>query len=79
LWEKKVWSFAWPALIGAEILMAASIGLGHVLLVGREFQAMDQTVAAMITIFLIGWIFDRLIFTKMEERFREKWGPDQNT
>ena len=76
---KQAWSFAWHALIGAEILMAASIGLGHVLLVGREFQAMDQTVAAMITIFLIGWIFDRLIFTKMEERVREKWGLNQNT
>src|SRR6476620_2192600 len=41
---KQAWSFAWHALIGAEILMAASIGLGHVLLVGREFQAMDQTI-----------------------------------
>lgn len=75
---KQAWSFAWHALIGAEILMAASIGLGHVLLVGREFQAMDQTVAAMITIFLIGWVFDRVIFTKMEERVREKWGLNQN-
>ena len=27
---KQAWSFAWHALIGAEILMAASIGLGHV-------------------------------------------------
>ena len=45
---KQAWSFAWHALIGAEILMAASIGLGHVLLVGREFQVMEQTIAAMI-------------------------------
>jgi NitT/TauT family transport system permease protein len=70
---KQAWSFAWHALIGAEILMAASIGLGHVLLVGREFQAMDQTIAAMITIFIIGWVFDRVIFSKIEERVREKW------
>ena len=31
-----------------------SIGLGHVLLVGREFQVIEQTIAAMITIFIIG-------------------------
>jgi NitT/TauT family transport system permease protein len=74
---KQAWSFAWHALIGAEILMAASIGLGHVLLVGREFQVMEQTIAAMISIFIIGWIFDRVIFSKLEDRVREKWGLNQ--
>ena len=34
---KQAWSFAWHALVGAEILMAAAIGIGHILLVGREF------------------------------------------
>jgi NitT/TauT family transport system permease protein len=50
---KQAWSFAWHTLTGAEILMAASVEVGHVLLVGREFQAMDQCIAAMITIFII--------------------------
>jgi NitT/TauT family transport system permease protein len=71
---KQAWSFAWHALIGAEILIAASIGLGHVLLVGREFQLMPQIIAAMITIFAIGLVFDRILFSKLEERVREKWG-----
>jgi NitT/TauT family transport system permease protein len=75
---KQAWSFAWHALIGAEILMAASIGLGHVLLVGREFQVMQQTIAAMITIFVIGWVFDRIFFSKLEDKVREKWGLNQN-
>ena len=75
---KQAWSFAWHALIGAEILMAASIGLGHILLVGREFQVMQQTIAAMITIFVIGWVFDRAFFSKLEEKVREKWGLNQN-
>jgi sulfonate transport system permease protein len=74
---KQAWSFAWHALIGAEILMAASIGLGHVLLVGREFQIMEQTIAAMITIFIIGWIFDRVIFSKLDDKIRDKWGLNQ--
>jgi NitT/TauT family transport system permease protein len=75
---KQAWSFAWHALIGAEILIAAAVGLGHILLVGREFQLMDQVIASMITIFAIGLLFDRVLFSKLEERVRERWGLDQN-
>jgi NitT/TauT family transport system permease protein len=74
---KQAWSFAWHALIGAEILIAASVGLGHVLLVGREFQLMDQIIASMITIFAIGLVFDRILFSKLEDRVRERWGLNQ--
>jgi NitT/TauT family transport system permease protein len=74
---KQAWSFAWHALIGAEILMASSIGIGHILLVGREFQSMSQIIASMITIFALGMIFDRIIFMKIEEKVREKWGLKQ--
>ena len=75
---KQAWSFAWHALIGAEILISASIGLGHILLVGREFQLMDQIIASMITIFAIGLLFDRLIFYKLEEKVRNVWGLNRN-
>ena len=71
---RQAWSFAWHALIGAEILIAASVGLGHILLVGREFQLMDQIIASMITIFAIGFVFDRLIFYKLEDKVRSRWG-----
>lgn len=74
---KQAWSFAWHALIGAEILVAASIGLGHILLVGREFQLMDQIIASMITIFAIGLVFDRVVFSKLEDKIRERWGLNQ--
>lgn len=74
---KQAWSFAWHALIGAEILIAAAVGLGHVLLVGREFQLMDQIIASMITIFAIGLVFDRVLFSKLEDRVRERWGLNQ--
>jgi NitT/TauT family transport system permease protein len=75
---RQAWSFAWHALIGAEILIAASVGLGHILLVGREFQLMDQIIAAMITIFTIGFVFDRLIFYRLEDKVRAKWGLKQS-
>ena len=74
---KQAWSFAWHALVGAEILIAASIGIGHILLVGREFQLMDQIIASMITVFALGMIFDKVIFAKLEDRVREKWGLRQ--
>lgn len=74
---KQAWSFAWHALIGAEILMAASIGIGHILLIGREFQAMNQIIASMITIFALGMLFDRMLFMKLEDKVREKWGLKQ--
>jgi NitT/TauT family transport system permease protein len=76
---KQAWSFAWHALIGAEILIAATSGLGHILLVGREFQLMDQIIASMITIFAIGLLFDRIIFSKLENKVRDKWGLNQST
>ena len=75
---KQAWSFAWHALIGAEILIAASAGLGHILLVGREFQLMDQIIASMITIFAIGLLFDRVMFSKLEDKVRDKWGLNQD-
>jgi NitT/TauT family transport system permease protein len=65
-------------LIGAEILIAASVGLGHILLVGREFQLMDQIIASMISIFAIGLLFDRIMFSKLEEKIRDRWGLNQN-
>lgn len=74
---KQAWSFAWHALIGAEILIAASVGIGHILLVGREFQIMNQIIASMITIFALGMVFDKIIFAKIEDKVREKWGLKQ--
>ncbi|HZD82570.1 MAG TPA: ABC transporter permease, partial [Nitrososphaeraceae archaeon] len=67
---RQAWSFAWHALIGAEILIAASVGLGHILLVGREFQLMDQIIASMIIIFAIGFVVDRVVFNKLEDKVR---------
>jgi NitT/TauT family transport system permease protein len=75
----QAWSFAWHALIGAEILMSAFLGLGHILDVGREFQLMDQIIASMITIFAIGLIFDRLVFSKIADKVRDRWGLNRGS
>jgi NitT/TauT family transport system permease protein len=74
---RQAWSIAWHALIGAEMLITTLAGLGYVLFVGREFNLMPQIIAVMITIFAIGIVFDRVIFLKLEEKARQKWGLTQ--
>jgi len=74
---RQAWSFAWHAIIGAEILMSI-VGLGHILSVGRDFLDMSEVIASMITIFAIGLIVDRFLLNKIEERIRRKWGLDHH-
>jgi NitT/TauT family transport system permease protein len=75
---RQAWSFAWHALVGAEILISL-VGLGHILSVGREFLRMDWIMATMIVIFVIGMVVDRVIFYKLEERIRSRWGLNSHT
>jgi NitT/TauT family transport system permease protein len=75
---RQAWSFAWHALIGAEMLITTLYGLGHVLSVGREFNDMAQIIAVMITIFVIGLLFDKIIFLRLEEKVRSRWGLNQH-
>jgi NitT/TauT family transport system permease protein len=39
---------------------------------------MDQIIASMISIFAIGLLFDRIMFSKLEEKIRDRWGLNQN-
>lgn len=71
---RQTWSFAWHALIGAEMLITTGLGLGYILSIGREFSNMSQIIATMIVIFVIGLLFDRFVFSKLEEKVRQKWG-----
>ncbi len=75
---RQAWSFAWHALIGAEMLITTLAGLGYILSVGREFNDMPQIMAVMVSIFAIGLVFDRVIFLKLEEKVRAKWGLSQS-
>lgn len=74
---RQSWSFAWHAVIGAEILISIA-GLGHILSVGREFLDMSLVISSMITIFAIGISFDRFLLHKIEARTRKKWGLDHH-
>ncbi len=67
------WSFAWRSLMAAELLYV-SLGLGHLLMIGRELNDMSQVIAVMLVIIAIGLIVDRVIFSPIESRVRERWG-----
>jgi NitT/TauT family transport system permease protein len=73
---KQGWSFAWRALMAGEML-SASIGLGQLLVMGREVFDMSQVIAIMITIITIGTIVDKLVFVRIELRVRYRWGLQQ--
>ena len=67
------WSFAWRSLMAGELIFV-SIGLGHLLQVGRELNDMPQVMAVMVMIMFVGLVFDQLIFAQLEKRIRRQWG-----
>ncbi|MDP3940259.1 MAG: ABC transporter permease [Deltaproteobacteria bacterium] len=67
------WSFAWRALMAGELLFVG-LGLGHLLMVGRDLNDMSQVVAVMLIIVAIGMLADRLLFARLETRIRARWG-----
>ena len=70
---KQGWAFAWRSLITAEMLYV-SLGLGQVLMMGRETSNTDVVVAVMILIIALGYIVDGVIFKSLERRLQHKWG-----
>ncbi|TLY02213.1 MAG: ABC transporter permease [Thaumarchaeota archaeon] len=78
---RQAWSFAWHALIGAEILITITSepGLGYVMSSARNFHFMGDIITVMITIFAIGIVFDRVLFRKVEEKVRSRWGLDDRS
>lgn len=73
---KQGWSFAWRSLMAGELLFV-SLGLGHLLSMGRELNDMSQVIAVMLLIVGIGLLVDRLIFAGLERSVRERWGLHQ--
>ena len=70
---KQGWAFAWRSLITAEMLYM-SLGLGQVLMVGRDLNNMSAVIAVMVLITAIGYIVDGVIFKSMERHLQNKWG-----
>ena len=67
------WSFAWRSLMAGEMLFV-SLGLGHLLMMGRELNDIRQIFAVMVIIVSIGIIIDKQIFGLLEKEIRVRWG-----
>ena len=55
-------------------MIFVSLGLGQLLMMGRDLNDMSQVVAVMILIIVIGYIIDGLVFKSIERRLQYKWG-----
>ena len=75
---KQGWAFAWRSLMAAEIFVTilTGFGLGQLLHYGRELNAMDQVIGAMVVIVSIGLMADRILFAPWERVLHRRWGTD---
>jgi len=70
---KQGWAFAWRSLIAGEMIFV-TLGLGQLLMTGRDLNDMSQVVAVMILIVVLGYAVDGLLFKTVERRLQDKWG-----
>ncbi len=55
-------------------MLFVSLGLGHLLMMGRDLNDMSQVIAVMVLIIVIGQLVDGLIFERLEKGVRHRWG-----
>jgi NitT/TauT family transport system permease protein len=75
---KQGWAFAWRSLITAEMLYL-SLGLGQVLMMGRDLNDMSAVIAVMILIIAIGYVVNGVVFRAIERRLQQRWGLTPST
>ena len=56
-----------------ELLGAKVEGLHY----GRELSAMDQVIAIMVVIVVIGLLVDKILFSPIEKFLHRRWGTSQ--
>ncbi len=73
---KQGWAFAWRSLMAGELLSVSTgaLGLGQTLMRGRDLNDMSLVLAVMFILIVIGIVADRLVFTRLENRVRRRWG-----
>ncbi len=68
----------WRAVVGAEMLSTAVggfgyFGLGRMIIDAQYLYRMDLVIIGMLTMGLIGYALERLVFRSLEVRTVEKW------
>ncbi|MYL51022.1 ABC transporter permease subunit [Halobacillus litoralis] len=67
------WAFSWRALMAGELLSNGP-GLGYSLRYAQDYARMDQVIAIIIIIGVIGAVVDQVVFSKLERNVRKRWG-----
>jgi NitT/TauT family transport system permease protein len=70
---KQGWAFGWRSLIQAEMIFL-TVGLGQLLMMGRDLNDMNQVIAVMILIIALGYLVNRLVFRNLERTLQQRWG-----
>jgi NitT/TauT family transport system permease protein len=74
---KQGWAFAWRSLLAGEMIFV-TLGLGQLLMMGRDLNDINQIIAVMMLISAIGFLIDGLVFRTLEGRLRRIWGLAQH-
>ncbi|MFW8567004.1 ABC transporter permease [Orrella sp. 11846] len=64
--------YSWRALIGAE-LIAASAGLGYLIIDAQEMMRTDDVMVGILTIGIIGWLLDQLFYQLVCKRLSHRF------
>jgi NitT/TauT family transport system permease protein len=75
---KQGWAFGWRSLIQAEMIFL-TLGLGQLLMMGRDLNDMSQVIAVMLMIIALGYLVNRLVFRTMERALQGRWGLNPTT
>jgi NitT/TauT family transport system permease protein len=67
------WAFAWRSLITGEMIYI-SLGLGQLLMAGRDNEDINLVVAVMILIAALGYAVDGFLFRRLDTTLRDRWG-----
>lgn len=67
------WAFGWRALMAGELFTSVN-GLGQRLNQVGKAQQMDQLLALMLLIAIVGILVDGLLFKRLEYEVRVRWG-----
>jgi NitT/TauT family transport system permease protein len=69
------WAFAWRSLITGEMIYI-SLGLGQLLMAGRDNEDINLVVAVMVLIAALGYAVDSILFRRLDISLRNKWGME---
>lgn len=68
------WAFGWRALMAGELLVASVRGMGQLLNAVAKARQMPELLAFMLIIAFVGVVVDGLIFRRLEQSIRLRWG-----